>query len=75
AVSDLKTFKPAATALPLGTPFSVSTLNFCTHPWTVSDQRGGYVFFIAAVKAGALADGSATSDEILGLATASFTLR
>ncbi|MGH6689689.1 MAG: hypothetical protein ACREF4_03295 [Gammaproteobacteria bacterium] len=44
--------------------------NFFTHPLTASQLRGSYVFFVAAAVAGAVATGSVTNDQILGLATA-----
>jgi len=72
-VANVTSFRPLAVAVPLGTPFSVNAPNFYTHQWTAGDLHGGYVFFVAAVKTGALAGGTVPSDQILGLATASFS--
>ena len=72
-VADVTSFRPLAVAVPLGTPFSVDAPSFYTHQWTAGDPHGGYVFFVAAVKTGALAGGTVPSDQILGLATASFS--
>ena len=74
-VTDVTSFRPLAVAVPLGTPFSVNAQNFYTHQWTSGDLHGGYVFFVAAVKTGALAGGIVPSDQILGLATASFSFQ
>jgi hypothetical protein len=71
--ASVASFRPLAVAVPLATPFSVNAPNFYTHQWTAGDLHGGYVFFVAAVKTGALAGGTVPSDQILGLATASFS--
>jgi hypothetical protein len=73
-LADLSSFRPIATAVALATPFSVAIPNFYSHQWANADSHGAYVFFIAAVKAGALAAGTISNDRILGLATASFSL-
>ena len=45
---------------------------YCTAR-TSSDLRGGYVFFVLAVKAGPLSGGTLPPDKLLGLATAAFS--
>jgi hypothetical protein len=72
-VANLASFQPLAVGVPLGTAFSVAAPGFYMHEWAASEQHGSYVFFVAAVKAGALAGGILTNDKILGLATASFS--
>ena len=72
-VADLTSFRPLASAVPLGTPFTVTAPDFYTHQWTAGEPPRSYVFFVGAVKTGALATGTVTSDQILGLATAPFS--
>ncbi len=75
SLANLGSFRPLATGIPLGTPFSVNQPGFYTHQWVAGDLRGSYVFFIAVLRAGALADGVVTNDEILALATAPFSVQ
>lgn len=72
-VSNLATFQPIATGIPLGAAFSVSLPNFYSSQWTGTEVRGNYVFFVAALTAGALSDGVITPIEILALATVAFS--
>ena len=72
-VANVTPFRALALGVALGTPFSVNAPNFYTHQWTAGDVHGGYVFFVTAVTSGALAGGTVPSDQILGLATASFS--
>jgi hypothetical protein len=70
--NDLASFRPYATGVSLATPFSVNEPTFYTHPWTAADLHGPWVFFVLAVRAGALS-GTVTAADILGLATAPFS--
>ena len=71
--ADPRTFRPYAVGVSLATQFFLHMPNLLMHQWTGAEPRGGYVLFNLVTKAGALADGVATPDEILGLATAPFS--
>jgi hypothetical protein len=73
SLADLRSFRPLAVNVPLTAQFSVSKADFHTQQWTADDPRGPYVFFIVAVKAGALAGGTITNDKILSVASAPYS--
>ena len=60
-------FRPAATGVSLAAPLSATVPNVFTYPWTVAAPRGGYVLFLAAVKAN-------TPTDIVTLATTPLSL-
>lgn len=70
--ANLASFRPLAVGVPLDGSFSVSQPSIFTQQWTESDSRGSYTFFLIAVKAGSLAAGTLTGDQVLGLATAPY---
>ena len=71
--SNLASFPPLATGVPLEAPFSVTVPDFYSHKRTGSEPRGTWVFFLAVVNAGALAGGTVPEASIVGLASASFS--
>jgi photosystem II stability/assembly factor-like uncharacterized protein len=72
-VNDLSSFRPFAAGVALTTPFSVTVPGFFARQVTGSDGHGTYVFFVGAVTAGALSS-ALTSDKILDLATAAYSI-
>jgi hypothetical protein len=68
------TFRPIAEAVSLAAPFAVTVPDFFTYTWTGREPRGGYVFFLAAVLAGAAADGTIEAGELVGVSIAPFTV-
>jgi len=72
-VANLGSFRPIAVNVPLTTPFSVSDPTVFTHQRTAGDLQGSYVFFVAAVKTGALAGGTLANDQILSVASTPYS--
>ena len=70
---NVASFRPIAVNVPLGTPFSASQPTVFTQQRAAGDPPGAYVFFVAAVKAGALAGGTIAPDQILSLSPASYS--
>ena len=61
-------FRTAAAGVSLAAPLSATIPNVFSYPWTATDPRGGYVLFLATVKANAPTD-------ILTLVTAPLSLQ
>lgn len=72
-IANTSTFRPIATGVPLGSPFSAGVPDVMTHQWTGTEGRGNYVFFLLAVRSGTLGDGTFGCNDILGLGTAAFS--
>jgi hypothetical protein len=70
--SDPATFAPVATAVDLATPFSVIAPAVFAHTWTGEEAEGTYLFFLAALRAGSLTDGSLDDGDVLVAASMSF---
>jgi hypothetical protein len=72
-ITNLASYRPLLTAVPLEAPFSVTAPNFYSHQWIGSEPRGTWVFFVGVVTAGALAGGTIPDGSLLGLASATFS--
>ena len=73
SLADLGSFRPYASGVSLAAPFAASAPNFYATSRASGDPRGGYVFFVLAVKSGPLSGGTLPPDRLLGLATATFS--
>ena len=73
AAGSFASFQPVAVRVPLVGSFSVTAPNVFPHQRTGAGPYGGYVLFVFAVRAGALADGIIAGDEFFGLAVAPFS--
>jgi photosystem II stability/assembly factor-like uncharacterized protein len=70
---DLSSYRPVATGVPLATAFATSIADFFSYRWAGAEPSAEYTFFIYAVRAGALADGVLSPEEVLGFATTGFS--
>ena len=73
ALTNVSSYRPIATGIPLGAPFTANIASLFAYPRQPGDPTGGLAFFVLAVKAGALADGLLTTDELLSASFAPFT--
>ena len=67
------TFRPIGVGVTLASPFVVDVSDLFAHTWTGGEPRGRYLFFVAALAAGCLADGSVDAGELLAFGVAPFT--
>ena len=72
-ITNFASYRPIATGIPLGPPFSANIPSFFAYPRRTGDPTGGIAFFVLAVKSGALADGVLGADELLAASLAPFT--
>jgi len=72
-LDDFTSFRPVATGVPLALAFATTVPDFFSHRWTGAELPGDYAFIFYAVRAGALADGILTADEVLAYATTRFS--
>jgi hypothetical protein len=73
SVTDLASFQPLATSIPLGTLFDVNVPDFYSRLRTAGDQQGTWVFFVAALSSGALSGGTIPEESILAFAASVFS--
>ena len=72
-VTDVRTFRALATGVPLASPFFASVPSFYSHQRVAADPKGLYIFFVGAVKAGALSGGGLPDSAILTLMVTTFS--
>ncbi len=58
----------------LAAPFAETVPDLFTYTWPGREPSGQYVFFLAAVRAGALAHGVLNPGDLVGLSTVAFTV-
>lgn len=63
------TLRPIVAGVDLTTPFTFSQPTFFTYTWTGGELPGPYLIFVAAVKAGTLADNSIDASDIIAVST------
>jgi len=71
--SGINSLRPYRAGLQLQSALSITIPNFVTYRWTGGEPRGDYVLFLLVMKAGAAP--TLSGDQVLGRATAPFSLR
>jgi hypothetical protein len=69
SVANPATLRPIVAGVDLTTPFTFSRPTFFSYSWT-GQECGWHLWFLAAVKSGALVDNSIDAGDILALSTA-----
>lgn len=72
-LADFASYRPIATGVPLTSTFVATVPDVFSYRWTGAEPPGTYAFVFYAVRAGALADGDLTADELLADATTAFS--
>jgi hypothetical protein len=72
-VDDMASFHPLAANVSLAEPLETTARDFFSHTWNGCDPHGTPNVFMLATRAGALANGTLTDDEMLGVSTTSFS--
>jgi peptidyl-Asp metalloendopeptidase len=72
-ITNFASYRPIATGIPLGAPFTANIPSFFAYARGAGDPTGGLAFFLLAVKSGALGDGVLATDELLSASLAPFT--
>ena len=73
SITNVASYRPIATGIPLGAPFSATLNAFLTYPRQAGDPTGGSTFFVFAVKSGVLASNAFISDVLIAASLAPFT--
>ncbi|MBI4611880.1 MAG: hypothetical protein HY726_23055 [Candidatus Rokubacteria bacterium] len=74
SLSTLSAWTPIATRVSLASPFTVGPVSIFSLTLGDSDPAGTYIWFLAVLTPGALADNAVEASEVVALGTATFTL-
>jgi hypothetical protein len=72
-LANVATLAPLSAGFSLAQTFSVSVPGAITYTWAGTEAPGAYVVFLAAVRPGAFADGTADPDDVVALSSATVT--
>jgi peptidyl-Asp metalloendopeptidase len=71
-VNNFASYRPIATGIPLGGPFTANLPNFFAYPRGAGDPTGGFAWVVFAVKSGPITATTFTSDQLLAASVAPF---